>query len=181
MELLINFSGMYEVMNEETVYYTRSGNTLYEYQISNKGTIRHDGLFRRTVISEGDGQVYTSTESYDCADMMTDGTYFYVGEGVYFRKSGTGYLGVSIDMDGVETPIKSYVHVFDQELNEVAKVEIATEHYMDGEVKFSIAILDGIVYLQTNYTVFSCTLEEFLAGEVPPFEPVYDVEMEILS
>lgn len=160
------YNGMYEVMDENTIYYCCSGNSLYEYQISDNTSKEHTNFFKE--------MVYQGGGKNGCADMMTDGTYFYVGEGVYFRDTDTGYMGVYVDSDGVETPVKSYVHVFDRELNEVAKVEIATEYYMDDEVSFSIAILDGMVYLQTWQTVFQCTLEEFLANEVPPFTPVYD-------
>lgn len=163
------YNGMYEVIDENTIYYCCSDNTLYAYQISDGTIQKHSGFFKEMNSAGG---------KKDCADMMTDGTYFYVGEGVYFRDTDTGYMGVFVDSDGVETPVKSYVHVFDRELNEVAKVEIATEYYMEEEVSFSIAVLDGMVYLQTWEKVFRCTLENFLAGGIPPFEPVYDHEVE---
>lgn len=176
LELQTGYNGTYEVIDEDTVYYLRAGGSLYEYQISTKQSGRLNGIFVNTYTMHLEEIEWETEREYQCTDMMTDGTYFYAGDGVFFRRLSTGYLGFFVDANGEETPIKSYVHVFDRELNEVAKVEIATEYYLDDEVTFSIAVLDDIVYLQTEQTIFSCTLEEFLAEEIPPFKPLYDIE-----
>ena len=181
LELMVGFNGIYEVIDEDTIYYTQAGNTLFEYQISNKGTIRHDGFFLDTYeyyLPPINANV-TGSKAYTCTDMVTDGTYLYAGDGVDFHEMKKGNIGTAVYSYGVEEEIKSYIHVFDRDLTEVAKVEIGTKPYLGCEENFSVAIFDGMVYLQTTPTVFSCTLEEFLKGGQPPFEPVYhhqDVE-----
>lgn len=162
LELTNAFTGDYVVVDDNLLFYDYDGKNLHEYHAEDKKNVTHSYFYDKMDI----------TAPY--LDIMTDGTYFYVGEGVSFRSFSNGYLGVLVSYDGTETEVPSYVHVFDRELNRVAKVEIATENYMEESVNFSLAILDGIVYLKTYEAVFECTLEEFLANEIPPFTKVYD-------
>jgi len=161
------FTGMYEVVDDNLLYYYWAGDNLYEYHTENKETVIHTMFLKDMEIS---GSI-SSTSSWD---MMTDGTYLYIGEGVHFRRLDYGYLGMLVSDDGTETWVPSYVHVYDLELNEVAKVKFDKTNYMEESEMYSLAILDGIVYLRTEQTVFQCTLEDFLANEVPPFKPLYD-------
>ena len=167
IDLENRFTGMYEVIDENTLYFYWSGSNLFEYHIAEKETITHSKFFENMVIKGSAG----ATSSWD---MMTDGTYLFLGEGVHFRRLDTGFLGTLVSDDGTELDVPSYVHVYDRELNKVATVEIATENYMEESVRFAISMLDGIVYLKTQQKVFRCTLEEFLANEIPPFQPLYD-------
>ena len=162
LELTNAFTGEYVVVDDNLLFYDYNGTNLYEYHMDDKKNVTHSYFYNKMDIT---------TTSWG---MMTDGTYLYIGEGVLFRSLGSGFLGVYVSDDGTETPIPSYVHVFDRELKPVAKVEIATENYMEESVNFSLAILDGIVYLKTYEAVFQCTLEEFLANEIPPFTKLYD-------
>ena len=47
--------------------------------------------------------------------------------------------------------------------------------------RFSLAILDGMVYLQTPKKMFACTVEEFVEGGTPPFKEIYNNEVDIPS
>ncbi len=178
LELLRTYTGLYEVMDEDTVYYYYNGTRLFEYKISTKENITHENVFVSTekYWNPFYNEEVESEEDFTCVDMMTDGIYLYAGHGVYFRKTGKGNLGVISYSDGTEVKIKAYVHVYDRELNEVVKAELSTEPYLGYEEYFSVAILDGMVYLQTRPAVFSCTLEEFLQGGQPPFELLYEHE-----
>ncbi len=162
LELTNAFTGDYVVVDDNLLFYDYGGKNLYEYHAEDKKNVTHSYFYDKMDIT---------TNSWD---MMTDGTYLYIGEGVLFHSFGNGYLGVLVSYDGTETEVPSYVYVFDRELNQVAKIEIATENYMEESVNFSLAILDGIVYLKTYEAVFQCTLEEFLANEIPPFTKLYD-------
>lgn len=175
------FNGMYEVMDEDTIYYCYTGDYMYEYNFSTNETLKHDKFFvhKENHWNPFLNQDVEEEESYTCKDMVTDGTYFYVGNGVSFHDMTKGNAGKIVYSSGYEEKIKSYVHIFDKDLNQVAKVEIATEPYLGCEDYFSVAILDGMVYLQTIPTVFVCSLEEFLKGGQPPFEPLYDHETDI--
>ena len=167
LELKGGFTGMYEVVDDNLLYYYWSGQNLYEYHTEDGETITHTMFFK-------DMEIKGSVGTTSTWDMMTDGTYLFVGEGVHFRRLDTGFLGTLVSGDGTETQVPSYVHVYDRELNKVAKVEIATENYMEESVRFSLSMLDGMVYLKTDQRVFQCTLEEFLANDIPPFKPLYD-------
>lgn len=178
LELLRTYTGMYEVMDEDTIYYYYSGERLFEHKISTKENITHEEVF---VYLEKHWNPFLNAEveaeeNYTCTDMITDGTYLYAGHGVSFHGTSKGNLGSIVYSEGTEEKIKSYVHVYDRELNEVVKVEVNAEPYLGYEDYFSVAILDGMVYLQTRPAVFSCTLEEFLKGGQPPFERLYEHE-----
>ena len=176
MELLRTYTGMYEVIDEDTIYYFYSGNSLFEYNISTKENITHDGIFVKTNVYHNPvlNEDFEKVGTYTCTDMVTDGTYLYVGEGVSFHETSKGYLGTRVYSDGEEEKIPSRVYVYDRDLNEVVSVEVNAEPYLGYTDSFSVAILDGMVYMQTAPTVFACTLEEFLKGGEPPFEPLYD-------
>lgn len=105
--------------------------------------------------------------------MVTDGTYLYAGDGVDFHTMQKGNFGYLTYDDGTQEEQKNYVHVYDKDLAEVARVEISTKTYLGDFVRFSLAILDDTVYMQTQSMVLACTLEDFLKGGQPPFEPLY--------
>ena len=170
------FNGKYEVIDEDTIYYSYTGDYLFEYNISTKENTQHDSVFVTT--QEYWNPVFKEyvekKASYTCTDMVSDGTYLYVGDAVSFHGTGKGNQGSIVYSDGTEEKIQSYVHVLDRDLNEVVKVEIGTEPYLGYEEYFSLAILDDMVYLQTKPAVFICPLEKFLKGGQPPFELLYD-------
>lgn len=180
LELLINYQGKYVVWDEDTIYYTQAGNSIFQYSISTKASTRHDGFFVNKVILDFENGDYETQYSYTCNDMITDGTYLYVGEYLYFHKMSLEPVMAYQGPEGHLEKMKSCVHVYDENLTEIAKVEIETEKYLGYTDYFSIAILDGMVYLQTPEKVFRCTLEDFLSGE-PPFEELYRHEVEIYS
>ena len=192
LELLNTYVGIYEVMDEDTVYYYYSGETLFEYKISTKETIPHEEIFleRKTTYYSEDGKLLTdpdldnpdgiiygmeTIDRYKCQDMMTDGTYLYVAETVDFHNVNMLYPGMVVD---AEEMIAGYVHVLDRELTEIAEIPINIKGLVDFYENFSIKILDGTVYLQTFRTVYGCPLSEFLAGE-PVFTTIYDHETAI--
>jgi len=192
LELLNTYVGVYEVMDEDTVYYYYSGETLFEYKISTKETIRHEEAFlkREMTYYDADGKLLIdpdlehpdgiiygmeSIDRYKCQDMMTDGTYLYVGEELDFHNVNVKFRGIVAD---AEEMIAGYVHVLDRELTEIAEVPISIKGLVDFFENFSIKILDGTVYLQTVDTVYGCPLEVFLTGE-PVFTTVYDHVIEI--
>ena len=192
LELLNTYVGIYEVMDEDTIYYYYSGETLFEYKISTKETNPHEEAFleRKTTYYSEDGKLLTdpdldnpdgiiygmeTIDRYKCQDMMTDGTYLYVAETVDFHNVNMLYPGMVVD---AEEMIAGYVHVLDRELTEVAKVKLSIKGLVDFYENFSIKILDGTVYLQTFSTVYGCPLSEFLAGE-PVFTTIYDHETAI--
>ncbi len=192
LELLNTYVGIYEVMDEDTVYYYYSGETLFEYKISTKETISHEEAFlkREMTYYSADGKLLTdpdldnpdgiiygmeTIDRYKCQDMMTDGTYLYVAETVDFHNVNMLYPGMVVD---AEEMIAGYVHVLDRELTEIAEIPINIKGLVDFYENFSIKILDGTVYLQTFSTVYGCPLSEFLAGE-PVFTTIYDHETAI--
>ncbi|MBP3579533.1 MAG: hypothetical protein J6K15_15625, partial [Lachnospiraceae bacterium] len=132
LELLNTYVGIYEVMDEDTIYYYYSGETLFEYKISTKETIRHEEVFlkrKMTYYSADDlellfpdseitdGLTYgmETIDRYKCQDMMTDGTYLYVAETVDFHNVNMLLPGMVVD---AEEMIAGYVHVLDRELTE---------------------------------------------------------------
>lgn len=179
MELLRTYTGMFEVMDEDTIYYSYD-DILLEYQISSKTNIEHKGFFMTTELKQFEDGEFEWKRDYTCSDMMTDGNYLYVGDKVKFRSWSIEIKALAPEgANLVEN--ESFVYVYDKDLNEVAKVEILTERYLGYTEYFSLAILDGMVYLQTAPTVFACTLEAFLTEEIPPFEPVFDYEVDFPS
>lgn len=173
MELLRTYVGIFEVMDEDTIYYYWESN-LYEYIISTKENTQYENFFVDTKVLQSTVGEYTVEEPYNVSDLMSDGTYLYVGQGVEFRERSAGILGYHVyaDMSIVDT--LPYVRVLDRKLNEVVKVEISVKDLLGDYSYFSLAILDGMVYVKTAPTVFACRLEEFLKGGRPPFKPVYD-------
>lgn len=175
LELSRTYVGIYEVIDEDTIYYYYLGNRLFEYKISTKENTFHKDVFVdncEKYIPSID-LVVSSSEDYECTDMVTDGTYLYAGDGVDFHTMQKGHFGYDTYSDGSQVEQKNYVHVYDKDLAEVARVEISTKTYLDDFVRFSLAILDDTVYMQTQSMVLACTLEDFLKGGQPPFEPLY--------
>ena len=76
---------------------------------------------------------------------------------------------------------KSRVFIYDKDLQQVAVVVIETDKYLGYKDYFSLAILDGMVYLQTPQKLFACTVEEFVEGGTPPFREIYNNEVDIPS
>ena len=174
LELFRTYVGKFEVMDEDTIYYTWSEGRLYEYNISTKKNTQYDDVLVETMVyPAGEGEYYVQ-QPYSFSDMITDGTYLYVGEYAEFRESGAGLIGYTVGEDGSKEDMIPCVHVYNRDLKEVATVEISTKELLGHYEYFSLAILDDIVYLKTTSTVFTCTLEEFLKGGRPPFERLYD-------
>ena len=174
MELSRTYVGVFEVMDEDTIYYTWSEGRLYEYKISTKENTQYNDIFIDTKVYQSTVGEYSVQQPYNFSDMITDGTYLYVGDGLEFRESGAGLLGYHVNENGDYEDIVPCVHVYDRELKEVAKVEISTKELVGEYEYFSLAILDGMVYVKTTSTVFVCPLQEFLKGGQPTFEALYD-------
>jgi len=178
------YAGIYEVIDEDTIYYSGIAGRLYEYHISTKENITHEEFFAETGVrkyeDENTGETYSIdyVAEYECEDMMTDGTYLYVAKNLTFRNWNVEWKRRLVGGVGyTEEHHDSYVYVFDRELREVAKVKITTEDLLGYCEYFSFKILENKVYLQTSETVFWCPLEGFLKG-TPNFIPLFDVEID---
>lgn len=173
MELLRTYVGIFEVMDEDTIYYYWESD-LYEYTISTKENKKYENFFVDTKGLQSTESEYTVKEPYNVLDLMSDGTYLYVGQDVEFRERSAGILGYDVYADRTIVEKLPCVRVLDRELNEVVKVEISVKELLGEYSYFSLSILDGMVYVKTAPTVFACRLEEFLKSGQLSFEPVYD-------
>jgi len=144
---------------------------LYEYKISTKTNTQYDNVLLEVAERFPDGSP-KMTKYINMSDMITDGTYLYVGEFLEFRDSVDELVGSYVGEDGVKEYLLPTVYVFDRERNLVASVEIFIQD-LNGLEYFSLSILDGVVYVKTTSAVFTCTLDEFLKGGRPPFELLY--------
>ncbi|MBQ7863668.1 MAG: hypothetical protein IJ353_04265 [Lachnospiraceae bacterium] len=174
MELSRTYAGIYEVMDEDTIFYTWTQYRLYEYKISTKTNTQYDNVLLEVAERFPDGSP-KMTKYINMSDMITDGTYLYVGEFLEFRDSGAALVGSYVREDGVTSMILPSVYVFDRERNLVASVEIFIQD-LNAREYFSLSILDGVVYVKTTSAVFTCPLEEFLKGGRPTFELLYTHE-----
>ena len=181
MEFLISYNGMYEVWDEDTIYYTRSGSSLYEYKISTKENKEHRDFSVNRVTYHNEWGDYESKQEYILSDMVTDGTYLYTTEEANFHNISLEAKKRFIGTPDIVEQMKSYVRVYNANLQEIAKVEIVTEKYLGYTDFFSLAILDGTVYLQTPEKVFACSVEDFITAAEPPFCEVYSNEIDIPS
>ncbi len=174
MELSRTYAGIYEVMDEDTIFYTWTQYRLYEYKISTKTNTQYDNVLLEVTERFPDGEP-KRTEYINMSDMITDGTYLYVGEFLEFRDSVDVLVGSYVREDGVTSMILPSVYVFDRERNLVASVEIYIQD-LNAREYFSLSILDDVVYVKTTSAVFTCPLEEFLKGGRPTFERLYTHE-----
>lgn len=181
MNFVVNYSGMYEVWDDDNIYYLRrAGDTLYKYSISTGENKEYkDLLTYDDTLYQSEGYTYSDGNGLD--DLVTDGTYLYVGQRTDFHdtcvEAKIGYGGGLPDVEYA----KSYVYVYDKNLKQIAQVPIETEKYLGYSDYFSLAILDGTVYLQTPEKVFACSVEDFITAAEPPFCEVYSNEIDIPS
>lgn len=173
MKLMVAYSGVYEVMSEDSIYYTRSGPDLYEYHPSTGETITHKMPFMYQLPAKGaDGELFYMSQCFEASDLMTDGTYLYVGRNVKMHRSS--YDLVVQYQNGEETmdDIQSVIHVYDHDWKEIATVPISTQKYFGARKLFTFNVLGEDVYLRTAEAMYRCTKESFLSGE-PEFEELF--------
>ena len=116
-------------------------------------------------------------------DLVTDGKYLYATDQASFSMY-TYEIDLVMSEDTEQKMLdrnKSRVFIYDKDLQQVAVVVIETDKYLGYKDYFSLAILDGMVYLQTPQKLFACTVEEFVEGGTPPFREIYNNEVDIPS
>lgn len=178
MELLVNYQGKYEVLDDNTIIYNRGNLNLYEYNISTKESIDHgDYLATQSEESRKKNEIKVGTvNGVEFTDMVTDGTNFYVTMLIGFHDFS--WAGTQI-LDGQpEYKVVPKIHVYNDKLEHVVSVTIDVEKLLGRSGFCSLAVLDDVVYLKTAEKVFSCTKEEFLTGE-PDFEELYELNVVI--
>lgn len=176
-KLLVNFTGEYEVLDEETIVYARKGSSLCTYHRATGENIEHKDLLKTTVSmtwTDEDGNIHSFTDDYDyeCSDLLTDGTYIYVARFAYF--GGYGVNSSDLVPEGATNMNAPRIQVFDRNFKEVASVEIYPNEVLGHKNYFSIHIYEDQVYLMSGVAVYSCPKEEFLRGEAN-FSKLYDV------
>ena len=184
LEFLINYNETYTIWDDDTIYYLRKGNSLNKYKISTKENTEYKNFFRKkfSYISESWGEC-EADESFEPDSLVTDGKYLYVTDGAYFS-TYTCEIDCIMADDTEQQMLernKSRIFVYDKDLQQVAVVVIETDKYLGYKDYFSLAILDGMVYLQTPKKMFACTVEEFVEGGTPPFKEIYNNEVDIPS
>ena len=184
LEFLINYNETYTIWDDDTIYYLRKGNSLNKYKISTKENTEYKNFFRKnfSYMSESWGEC-EADEKFEPDSLVTDGKYLYVTDGAYFS-TYTCEIDCIMADDTEQQMLernKSRIFVYDKDLQQVAVVVIETDKYLGYKDYFSLAILDGMVYLQTPKKLFACTVEEFVEGGTPPFKEIYNNEVDIPS
>lgn len=178
MELLVNYQGIYEVLDENTIIYNRGNLNLYEYNISTKESIDHgDYLATQSEAERIKNELKVGTvTSAEFTDMASDGTNFYVTMFIEFRDFT--FAGTHTYTGSPEMKFIPKIHVYNDKLEHVVSVAIDVEKLLGRSGNCSLAILDDVVYLQTAEKVFCCTKEDFLTGE-PTFKELYEINVDI--
>ena len=183
-KLMVNFSGLYLALDDDTVIYTkRQGGMLCVHHYA---TGENEEKLRLTNTREAvleDGRVIENVEDYVVADLDTDGIYIYIPE----NESGTTYE-LNKETGKFEEIRESNLVVLDRELNIVAKVNLADSidpmewEGVDGGLHSQIRFFSYVgdeVYARftseenmTDVYTFRCKLADLLNGK-PKFELVY--------
>ena len=186
LNLLPGFAGEYVVLDEDTIAYIKKvGTMVYTYRISTGENTEQARVMRPFYEYQSDGsyQKGEGLKESSVAQLETDGTYVYAAEQQKL------YMNTGEDGEPVLIANESYIHVFNNKLEEVALVDMAeAASVLDvGDMKWS-----GLSYTKTlwyrgeeiywnlmpeepreweNY-VFCCKRSDFIAGK-PEFTFVY--------
>lgn len=181
MKLQVSYNGDYAVMDEDTIYYVRGGNSLYEYHPSTGETTEHKDVFtRKETVEISDGITFENKYPYTPTDIMTDGNYLFVGVNVAMNRNNIEYY-YDREVNGEQAKVlDNTVYVYDREFNEIAKVGLATSEFFGVKEYFLMNILDNEVYLRTPQKTYRCSMESFLSGE-PEFEELFSFEVDYWS
>lgn len=174
LELEINYSGVYTVMDEDTIYYTRNSKkgSLYEYHHSTGKTIEHQKVFvREETFETVEGNLITAESMYEVSDLETDGNYLFAGEDVRMHHVNVEVLEKSVLVAGTFEN-SSILHVFDATLNEVTGVVMGTSQICGYRDWYTVNILDNEVYVRTPRSMYRCSMDSFLSGE-PEYEELF--------
>lgn len=182
-KLLTGFRGSYVVLNEDTVVYLKGGGTtLCTYQYSTGENEEKIRLQRIHNEYEFGTVVGGHMSDYTAQDILTDGTYLYIPE------STTRFDFINENGEAGSF-IESYLHVFNQQLEEITSVNMAeilpepeeevgawhVEVYTRGlrylgEDIYWCLVSDSNPDLESY--VFHCKRSDFLTGK-PKFTFVY--------
>ncbi len=177
-KLLVGFKGNYVVQDDNTIVYTKTGNTsLCVYHRETGESEEKVNLKRYQTVYYKNGSFEEKEAAYEAMEMKTDGEYIYVRE-QYVRRSKYNENG-----EAIETWDESYIHVFDRELREVATINMPeviafeTEPGTEGGGIYYLSHMlymyyedDEVICVVPNRTnsqeedVYRCTKEEFLSG-----------------
>lgn len=181
MKLQINYTGKYVVMDEDTIYYTRADNSLYEYRMSTGETIEHKNLFvEKETVEIEDGFSMEMEDRFVPDDLLTDGNYLFVGVGYCFDRDNIEAYVEKVRNGESRFDLLTALHVYDRELNEVAEVGLATSQLIGVKEYFQINFLDNEVYLRTPKKTYRCSMESLLSGE-PEFKELFSFDMKYWS
>lgn len=174
MNLLINFTGEYVVYDEDTIFYTRSlGNHLSIYHIAEDKNEEVD-LIRVEKQELADGQFFINNWDYEASEIITDGTYVYVGEGI--RPS---FFWWEMDKEILQYT-RQVIHVFDQNGTELQAIpvdmELMKERETEKEIYFtgSMYFLGDKIMLKNSTSMYECSTKDYVSGN-PTFTKVYDI------
>ena len=150
----INFGGVYSVADNNNIYYLRT--QLYLYHPDTDETINLINTWPSTyTITLDDGTVTTTNMDFQASGLQCDGTYLYVGDNCSSITGTSNYF----------SSLGSYIHMYTLDGTEVAKVPCNYRDYI------SVNILDGMLYLQSEEKMISCTIESMLT-ETPDFKEI---------
>lgn len=183
---LPTFDGQYVVMDEDTIAYIKSsGTVICTYRISTGQNVEQTRMMRQFYEPQWDGDYQKSEEKQESmvTQLATDGTYIYAAE--------PQKMYMNTGEDGEQTVVRreAYIHVLNQNLEEVLLVDMAEAAT---ELGFDAMEWEGTSYTQTlrymgddiywclipkgttdsEWYVFCGNRSDFIAGE-PKFEFVY--------
>lgn len=171
--LLTNFKGDYAVYDEDTIFYTRAlGNKLYIYH---RKEDKHEeiALEKELISQDEEGNTYNYSYAYTVSDIVTDGTYIYIGDN--FKSEFASFYYTD---DETEQYIHHIIHVFDKDGKEIQSVELdknlfknAAGEYVTGRLNY----MGEDIYIQTTLSLYKCKREDFIQGNAN-FTKVFDFE-----
>lgn len=192
-KLMVGFKGNYAVLDENTIVYTKSNNKVLCVFRRETGENEEKVNLRRRKKWYYNGVANENEETYDAADIKTDGEYLYVMESGSKVLHLGGDLNVTGNLDETGYSEEAYVHVFDKELNEVTAVDMAEvmafakevrDETQDYYLKYNrkmyfeedkvFCVLPNANNTAESY-VYMCKREDFLTGN-PQFELAYKRE-----
>lgn len=193
-KLMVGFKGNYAVLDENTIVYTKSNNTvLCMYHRETGENEEKVNLKRWQVNGYTNGAADGYEQEYDAVDIKTDGEYLYVMESGRTIPHSDGTVSATGYINVIGFSEEAYVHVFDREFNEVAAVDMAEamafakevrDETQDYYLKYNrkmyfeedkvFCVLPNANNTAESY-VYVCKREDFLTGN-PKFELAYKRE-----
>ncbi len=192
-KLMVGFKGNYAVLDENTIVYTKSNNKVLCVYHRETGENEEKVNLKRWKKWYYNGVANEQEESYDAADIKTDGEYLYVLESGRTIPHNDGSVNVTGELNVTGYSEEAYVHVFDREWNEVTAVDMAEamafvkevrdetqelylkynrQMYFEKEKVF--CVLPNANNTAESY-VYVCKRADFLSGN-PQFELAYKRE-----